>query len=72
MPRLTFPTRAPSRVAIGARTPNPNRDRSLVLRAPRLKPLGVGTRDYAKGELNLEKPPSGFGGFGDTGMTGET
>jgi len=73
MARLSIGGGRPAKVSIGARAPNLNRDRSLTLRAPRLKPLGVGTRDYSKPEMGLEQPPRvGGGGFGSTGMTGET
>ena len=72
MPRLTIGGGRPKKVAIGARAPNINRDRSLTLRAPRLKPLGMGTRDYAKPEMGLEQPGPGGGGFGLTGITGES
>lgn len=46
-----------------------NRDRSTVMRPPRLMPLPTPTRMYAK------QPPADApmgAGFGQTGMTGET
>ena len=62
-------TRGP-RVAVSlpaARTKNFNRDRSLVMRPPRLK--AIATRDYSKPEVASENP-LGFGGagFGNTGL----
>lgn len=51
---------------------NVNRDRTTLLRPPRLKPLSVGTRDYAKAEAKTETPQGYGAGFGQTGLTGET
>jgi len=47
---------------------NYNRDKSLVLRAPRLKAISV--RDYSKPEVSSENPLSvgGGAGFGNTGL----
>jgi len=54
-------------VAAIGRPPNFNRDRSPVLRPPRIK--AIPTRDYAKAELSSENPMAFPGaGFGRTGL----
>lgn len=53
---------------------NPNGAKSVVARPPRLKggPKAANTRDYAKLEVSAEQPPMFGGGFGSTGVTGES
>jgi hypothetical protein len=68
---MAFTPRLPR---VGLTVPKPravknyNRDRSLVLRPPRLKAIAV--RDYSKPEVASENPLAvgGGAGFGDTGL----
>jgi len=59
--------RVRANVGLPPKIKNYNRDKSLVLRAPRLKAISV--RDYSKPELASENPLAFSGaGFGNTGL----
>jgi len=65
-PSAATQVRGPS---AGGGAKNFNRDRTTVMRPPRLMPLPTPTRMYAK------QPPADSpmgAGFGQTGLTGET